>query len=75
MVYFYLEDWQFVNEYKHVMGKYMYVCVMLLHVHLLVCVGITKLYPDPTSTRLIIVDEKSDAFIYNPVRCAKYGVF
>ncbi len=40
-----------------------------------VCVGITKLYPDPTSTRLIIVDEKSDAYIYNPVRCAKYGAF
>lgn len=48
IVYFTLEDWQFVNEYKHV-------------------VGISKVYSDPSCTRLVFVDEKSDAFLYNPI--------
>ncbi len=46
--YFYIEDWNFVNEFRHV-------------------VGVRKLYPDPTGTRLIFVDDKSDGFVYNPV--------
>ena len=29
--------------------------------------GITKVFPDSSATRLVLVDEKSDAFIYNPV--------
>ena len=34
-------------------------------------VGIKKLYPDPSGTRLIFVDDKSDGYVYNPVsvRC------
>ena len=46
--YFYIEDWQYVNEFRHV-------------------VGIKKLFPDPSGTRLIFVDDKSDGFVYNPV--------
>lgn len=30
-------------------------------------VGISKVFPDINGTRLIVIDEKSDAFIYNPV--------
>ena len=29
--------------------------------------GVTKVFPDSSATRLVLVDEKSDAFIYNPV--------
>lgn len=29
--------------------------------------GISKLYPDSSGTKLVVVDEKSDAFVYNPV--------
>ena len=46
--YFSIEDWQFVNEYRHVDG-------------------IRKIYPDPSGTRLIFIDEKSDGYVYNPV--------
>jgi len=51
LIYFYIEDWQIVNEFKHV-------------------VGITKIFPDNSATRLVLVDEKSDAFVYNPVNDA-----
>ena len=43
-----MEDWQFVNEFRHV-------------------TGIRYIYPDPTGTRLIFTDDKSDAYVYNPV--------
>ena len=33
-------------------------------------VAITSVYPDPSGTRLVFVDEKSDAFLYNPVSSA-----
>ncbi|KAJ8298131.1 hypothetical protein KUTeg_024662 [Tegillarca granosa] len=46
--YFFIEDWQFVNEFRHV-------------------VGIRKLFPDPSGTRIAFIDDKSDGFIYNPV--------
>ncbi|CAH1776664.1 unnamed protein product [Owenia fusiformis] len=46
--YFLIEDWAYVNEFKHI-------------------VGIRKLYPDPSGTRLIFIDDKSDCFVYNPV--------
>jgi WD repeat-containing protein 19 len=45
---FFLEDWQYVNEHRHV-------------------VGIAKVWPDPSGTRVVFVDEKSDAFLLNPV--------
>ncbi|XP_033108550.1 WD repeat-containing protein 19-like isoform X2 [Anneissia japonica] len=48
LYYFFIEDWQFVNEFRHV-------------------VGIRKLFPDPSGTRLVFVDDKSDGFVYNPV--------
>ena len=30
-------------------------------------VGIAKVWPDPSGTRVVFVDEKSDAFLLNPV--------
>ncbi|XP_022086384.1 WD repeat-containing protein 19-like [Acanthaster planci] len=48
LMFFYLEDWQFVNEFRHE-------------------VGIRKVFPDPSGTRLIFIDDKSDGFVYNPV--------
>lgn len=30
--------------------------------------GIRSIYPEPNGTQLIFIDEKTDAFIYNPVR-------
>ncbi|XP_038055636.1 WD repeat-containing protein 19-like isoform X2 [Patiria miniata] len=48
LMFFYLEDWQFVNEFRHE-------------------VGIRRVFPDPSGTRLIFIDDKSDGFVYNPV--------
>jgi len=36
-----------------------------MHVYLFA--GISKVFPDSSATRMVLVDEKSDAFIYNPV--------
>lgn len=42
--------------------------ILIQSVHLcLPWIGIAKIYSDPAGTRLILVDEKSDAFVYNPV--------
>ena len=30
-------------------------------------VGIKKLFPDPSGTRLVFIDDKSDGYVYNPV--------
>lgn len=49
LFYFYIEDWQYVNEFKHM-------------------VGIRKLFPDPSGTRLVFIDQKKDGYVYNPVR-------
>ncbi|KAL3878608.1 hypothetical protein ACJMK2_030942 [Sinanodonta woodiana] len=46
--YFFVEDWSYVNEFRHV-------------------VGVKKLFPDPSGTRLVFIDDKSDGFVYNPV--------
>ncbi|XP_053314341.1 WD repeat-containing protein 19 [Spea bombifrons] len=43
--YFYLEDWQFVNEYRH-------------------NVSVKKVFPNPSGTRLVLIDEKADGFVY-----------
>lgn len=48
LVFFLLEDWQSVNEYRHP-------------------VGIKKVYADSAGIRVIFVDDKADAFVYNPV--------
>lgn len=32
--------------------------------------GVTKVFPDGSATRLVFVDEKSDAYLYNPVNDA-----
>ncbi|XP_075715308.1 WD repeat-containing protein 19 [Rhinoderma darwinii] len=45
--YFYLEDWQYVNEYRHP-------------------VSVKKIFPDASGTRLIIIDEKTEGFVYCP---------
>lgn len=46
--FFLMEDWQIVNDFKHV-------------------AGIRNVFPDPSGTRLVIIDEKMDGLIYNPV--------
>ncbi|XP_052278623.1 WD repeat-containing protein 19-like isoform X1 [Dreissena polymorpha] len=48
LFYFFIEDWQYVNEFRHV-------------------VGIRKLFPDPSGTRLVFIDDKKDGYVYNPV--------
>nr|XP_054756020.1 WD repeat-containing protein 19-like isoform X1 [Lytechinus pictus] len=48
LMYFFIEDWQFVNEFRHV-------------------VGIRRIFSDPSGTRLVFIDDKSDGFVYNPV--------
>ncbi|WAQ97925.1 WDR19-like protein [Mya arenaria] len=48
LFYFYIEDWQYVNEFRHV-------------------VGIKKLFPDVSGTRLVFMDDKKDGYVYNPV--------
>ncbi|CAI9586108.1 unnamed protein product [Staurois parvus] len=45
--YFYLEDWQYVNEYRHP-------------------VSIRKIFPDASGTRLVLIDEKTEGFVYCP---------
>lgn len=49
--YFFIDDWAFVNEFRHV-------------------VGIKMLAPDTNGTRLLFLDDKGDAYIYNPVNDA-----
>ena len=51
LFYFLLEDWVLVNEYKHEGGG----------------VGIKMIFPDPSGTRLVFVDDKDDMALYNPV--------
>ncbi|XP_076468006.1 WD repeat-containing protein 19-like [Babylonia areolata] len=46
--FFYMEDWQFVMEHRHM-------------------VGVRKIFPDSTGTRLVFIDEKSDGYVLNPV--------
>ncbi|XP_078534454.1 WD repeat-containing protein 19 isoform X1 [Lissotriton helveticus] len=53
--YFYIEDWQYVNEYRHT-------------------VGVRKVFPDPSGTRLVFIDEKSDGFVYCPVNDSVYEI-
>ncbi|XP_069058187.1 WD repeat-containing protein 19 isoform X2 [Pleurodeles waltl] len=53
--YFYIEDWQYVNEYRHT-------------------VGVKKVFPDPSGTRLVFIDEKSDGFVYCPVNDSVYEI-
>ena len=33
-------------------------------------VGIRGIYPDPTGTRVVLVDDKSDGLLYNPINDA-----
>lgn len=47
-MYFFIEDWQKVNEYRHM-------------------IGIKKLFPNYSGTKLVLIDDKSDGYIYNPV--------
>ena len=30
--------------------------------------GIRKIFPDPSGTRIIFIDDKSDGYVLNPVR-------
>ncbi|NXR07955.1 WDR19 protein, partial [Semnornis frantzii] len=53
--YFYIEDWQYVKEYRHP-------------------VGVRKIFPDPSGTRLAFIDDKSDGFVYCPVNDRLYEI-
>ncbi|KAM4052553.1 WD repeat-containing protein 19 [Anomaloglossus baeobatrachus] len=53
--YFYLEDWQYVNEYRH-------------------SVSVKKIFPDASGTRLIIIDEKTEGFVYCPLNDNLYEI-
>lgn len=46
--FFYIEDWQYVMEHRHL-------------------AGIRKIFPDPSGTRIVFIDEKSDGYVLNPV--------
>ena len=45
---------------------HLYIVLYLLS-YMYVCPGVVKVYPDARGTRLVFCDEKSDAFLYNPV--------
>ena len=49
MKFFFIEDWAYVNEFRHP-------------------VGIRKVFPDASGTKLIFIDDKNDGFVYSPVR-------
>ncbi|KAM4807652.1 WD repeat-containing protein 19 [Rhinophrynus dorsalis] len=53
--YFYLEDWQYVNEYRH-------------------SVSVRKIFPDSTGTKLVLIDEKADGFVYCPLNDNIYEI-
>ena len=47
---------------------HVFTCVhSVIFSYMYVCPGVVKVYPDPRGTRLVFCDEKSDAFLYNPV--------
>uniref|UniRef100_A0A6I8R870 WD repeat-containing protein 19 n=1 Tax=Xenopus tropicalis TaxID=8364 RepID=A0A6I8R870_XENTR len=53
--FFYLEDWQYVNEYRH-------------------SVSIRKIFPDVTGTTLVLIDEKTEGFVYCPLNDNLYEI-
>ncbi|XP_063813141.1 WD repeat-containing protein 19 [Pseudophryne corroboree] len=53
--YFYLEDWQYVNEYRHP-------------------VSVKKVFPDLSGTRLVLIDEKTEGFVYCPLNDNLYEI-
>ena len=66
LTYFLLQEWQFVNEFQHVLGK-IYVSRYDVILILIVVSGITKVFPDASGTAVVFIDDKCDAFVYNPV--------
>jgi hypothetical protein len=54
--YFFIEDWQYVMEHRHM-------------------AGIRKIFPDPSGTRIAFIDEKSDAYVLNPVTITHFFYF
>ena len=37
-----------------------------------IVLGITKIFPDATGTTMVFIDDKSDAFVYNPVSWERF---
>lgn len=35
-------------------------------------VGIRKVFPDPTGTKVVFIDDKSDGFVYSAVSCVLF---
>ena len=77
LFYFFVEDWKFVNEFRHVVGKELHYTSVLTRMVgmfsqikksvLLVSSGIRKLFVDQSGTKLVFLDDKSDGYIYCPV--------
>ena len=42
-------------------------CTVIIIINLIIVTGITKVYPDSSGIRLVFTDDKSDAFLYNPI--------
>ncbi|KAG8453594.1 hypothetical protein GDO86_000286, partial [Hymenochirus boettgeri] len=53
--FFFLEDWQYVNEYRH-------------------SVSVRKIFPDATGTKLVLIDEKAEGFVYCPLNDIMYEI-
>ena len=70
-MYFFIEEWQFVNEFRHIVGKillYSSIALTQHNVHVHDIVGISRVFSDSNGTAVILIDDKSDAFVYSPVR-------
>ena len=66
-MYFFIEEWQFVNEFRHIVGK-IFIALTQHNVHVHDIVGISRVFSDSNGTAVILIDDKSDAFVYSPVR-------
>ena len=58
-----MDDWQLLNEYKHLLGTIFINYTIIKYILL----GIVHLYADTTGTKLVIIDDKCDAFLFNSV--------
>ena len=56
-----------MNEFRHVVGEYTSIRSGYYTPLLFYIAGIRHLYPNFNGTQLVFIDEKSDAYLYNPV--------
>ncbi len=69
--YFFLEDWTTVHEFRHVFAIDRYTfCAYQFPNFFLICrhmAGIKQIEPEPNGTKCIVVDAKTQGYVYNPV--------